>query len=176
MELFFFFFFQAEDGIRDLYVTGVQTCALPILTFAAEPRQPACAAPTASGAVSRTGTQSAVWIARPTPESRVTRASHAPASTTRPAAGVSSTVTTRAPWTWVARTIGSSGYPRETANRRARAAVGEGVSGGAAPRSETAAITPSGRSIATKTAFGTSAFSTLFTPSFRGAQRRRISP
>src|SRR2546428_12266047 len=29
--LFFFFFFQAEDGIRDLIVTGVQTCALPIL-------------------------------------------------------------------------------------------------------------------------------------------------
>src|SRR5204863_388138 len=27
-----FFFFQAEDGIRDLYVTGVQTCALPICT------------------------------------------------------------------------------------------------------------------------------------------------
>src|SRR6266478_8934536 len=27
----FFFFFQAEDGIRDLTVTGVQTCALPIL-------------------------------------------------------------------------------------------------------------------------------------------------
>src|SRR5215204_6652610 len=25
-----FFFFQAEDGIRDLCVTGVQTCALPI--------------------------------------------------------------------------------------------------------------------------------------------------
>src|SRR6266540_5643597 len=24
------FFFQAEDGIRDLYMTGVQTCALPI--------------------------------------------------------------------------------------------------------------------------------------------------
>src|SRR5438874_734509 len=37
LEIFFpvfifylFFFFQAEDGIRDLYVTGVQTCALPI--------------------------------------------------------------------------------------------------------------------------------------------------
>src|SRR5437773_11262671 len=29
--LFFFFFFQAEDGIRDRDVTGVQTCALPIL-------------------------------------------------------------------------------------------------------------------------------------------------
>src|SRR2546426_6913874 len=28
---FFFFFFQAEDGIRDYKVTGVQTCALPIL-------------------------------------------------------------------------------------------------------------------------------------------------
>src|SRR3712207_8807834 len=27
----FFFFFQAEDGIRDIGVTGVQTCALPIL-------------------------------------------------------------------------------------------------------------------------------------------------
>src|SRR6266478_2583240 len=26
----FFFFFQAEDGIRDLTVTGVQTCAIPI--------------------------------------------------------------------------------------------------------------------------------------------------
>src|SRR5256886_2959162 len=30
-----FFFFQAEDGIRDLTVTGVQTCALPI-SYAAE--------------------------------------------------------------------------------------------------------------------------------------------
>src|SRR6266446_8176651 len=31
---FFFFFFQAEDGIRDYKVTGVQTCALPILAQA----------------------------------------------------------------------------------------------------------------------------------------------
>src|SRR2546430_8022432 len=30
MCVWFFFFFQAEDGIRDLTVTGVQTCALPI--------------------------------------------------------------------------------------------------------------------------------------------------
>src|SRR5688572_2062054 len=38
---FIFFFFQAEDGIRDLTVTGVQTCALPILlTFFARPRAP----------------------------------------------------------------------------------------------------------------------------------------
>src|SRR5229473_5287305 len=32
--MFFFFFFQAEDGIRDKLVTGVQTCALPILPLA----------------------------------------------------------------------------------------------------------------------------------------------
>ena len=32
--VFFFFFFQAEDGIRDIGVTGVQTCALPILSRA----------------------------------------------------------------------------------------------------------------------------------------------
>src|SRR5690606_40611569 len=32
----FFFFFQAEDGIRDFHVTGVQTCALPILSVRLE--------------------------------------------------------------------------------------------------------------------------------------------
>src|SRR5437879_361315 len=32
MLLFLFFFFQAEDGIRDTSETGVQTCALPIYT------------------------------------------------------------------------------------------------------------------------------------------------
>ena len=31
MGVFSCFFFQAEDGIRDRLVTGVQTCALPIL-------------------------------------------------------------------------------------------------------------------------------------------------
>src|SRR6266853_245204 len=37
-----FFFFQAEDGIRDLTVTGVQTCALPIwpLPPAQKPSRP----------------------------------------------------------------------------------------------------------------------------------------
>src|SRR2546428_4225207 len=33
----FCFFFQAEDGIRDLIVTGVQTCALPICVIAGGP-------------------------------------------------------------------------------------------------------------------------------------------
>src|SRR5438034_1115056 len=35
MSLIFFFFFQAEDGIRDHCVTGVQTCALPIYGLSA---------------------------------------------------------------------------------------------------------------------------------------------
>ena len=35
----FFFFFQAEDGIRDYKVTGVQTCALPIF-LSREPSEP----------------------------------------------------------------------------------------------------------------------------------------
>src|SRR5690606_39761425 len=34
----FFFFFQAEDGIRDFHVTGVQTCALPISSILPEIR------------------------------------------------------------------------------------------------------------------------------------------
>src|SRR5690606_12552248 len=32
-----FFFFQAEDGIRDFHVTGVQTCALPIFAIPEQP-------------------------------------------------------------------------------------------------------------------------------------------
>src|SRR5256884_5607310 len=40
MMLLFVFFFQAEDGIRDVAVTGVQTCALPILS--AQACQPFC--------------------------------------------------------------------------------------------------------------------------------------
>src|SRR5690606_39412640 len=37
--LFVFFFFQAEDGIRDFHVTGVQTCALPIYECLAAARR-----------------------------------------------------------------------------------------------------------------------------------------
>src|SRR2546430_8735300 len=51
----FVFFFQAEDGIRDLTVTGVQTCALPI--SCAEPNQrvegPACSCPSSEGSSAR---------------------------------------------------------------------------------------------------------------------------
>src|SRR5438270_3522039 len=47
-----FFFFQAEDGIRDLTVTGVQTCALPILM--ALMRDPSASRPSTIGLVSST--------------------------------------------------------------------------------------------------------------------------
>src|SRR5256886_5606465 len=50
-----FFFFQAEDGIRDLTVTGVQTCALPIFTECVEvPREGRVAAVSVAH-VDRTG-------------------------------------------------------------------------------------------------------------------------
>src|SRR2546427_7010073 len=39
MTFVIFFFFQAEDGIRDLTVTGVQTCALPISRSTPEARR-----------------------------------------------------------------------------------------------------------------------------------------
>src|SRR5215217_9010467 len=47
-----FFFFQAEDGIRDIGVTGVQTCALPIL--------PCAAAYAAASSASRSGSVSSI--------------------------------------------------------------------------------------------------------------------
>src|SRR2546427_10866005 len=61
--IFFFFFFQAEDGIRDLTVTGVQTCALPILiSESAFGRN--CAAPTTRN-VSGRGSSDAIASAIP---------------------------------------------------------------------------------------------------------------
>src|SRR5437763_197956 len=43
--MFFSFFFQAEDGIRDTSVTGVQTCALPIYSVALMPCNPSMGGP-----------------------------------------------------------------------------------------------------------------------------------
>src|SRR2546427_4191247 len=63
---FVFFFFQAEDGIRDLTVTGVQTCALPIYVqiireFFGKP----CSLPYfSSSEVRRTIRQSRSWPSR----------------------------------------------------------------------------------------------------------------
>src|SRR2546430_5959888 len=42
--LLYVFFFQAEDGIRDLTVTGVQTCALPISPADEHPPTASCPA------------------------------------------------------------------------------------------------------------------------------------
>src|SRR2546425_12573415 len=53
----FFFFFQAEDGIRDKLVTGVQTCALPISSRRASRRRPpACSGGTMRSFGKRTAT------------------------------------------------------------------------------------------------------------------------
>src|SRR5437667_6547366 len=51
-----FFFFQAEDGIRDRDVTGVQTCALPI-----SERHPPYARPPLSKALWKGEPESSIW-------------------------------------------------------------------------------------------------------------------
>src|SRR5690606_40028459 len=68
LSLSFFFFFQAEDGIRDFHVTGVQTCALPILP-GSQTRPPALL-PLAGCAGHRRRTQGAV------PRERAVRCPH----------------------------------------------------------------------------------------------------
>src|SRR5690606_40842784 len=50
-----FFFFQAEDGIRDFHVTGVQTCALPISHCARTDRPPNRRTPGPAWTASRSG-------------------------------------------------------------------------------------------------------------------------
>src|SRR5437773_445018 len=56
--LFFFFFFQAEDGIRDRDVTGVQTCALPILLGSGHTRSDVATVRTDTRRASNVG---AIW-------------------------------------------------------------------------------------------------------------------
>src|SRR3712207_8630921 len=79
MMLLFFFFFQAEDGIRDIGVTGVQTCALPIFAPRRVPRwsqvRVRCASPgprTSRGA-DRTCTYQAVEATTTHLDERATR-------------------------------------------------------------------------------------------------------
>src|SRR3989441_8014034 len=68
----FFFFFQAEDGIRDKLVTGVQTCALPISRRPTSSRLPClrspavCETPVTLPVISANGTW-AVGVMSPTP-------------------------------------------------------------------------------------------------------------
>src|SRR5690349_23303227 len=76
---FFFFFFQAEDGIRDLYVTGVQTCALPI-SAAAAARPPA--APASAPAARQL--EPAAAATSPAPRAAPAAALQAPAASLAP--------------------------------------------------------------------------------------------
>src|SRR3712207_7955085 len=52
------FFFQAEDGIRDIGVTGVQTCALPISSVTAKSSSPISKRPFVSAPVNPASTRS----------------------------------------------------------------------------------------------------------------------
>src|SRR2546426_6878635 len=64
-----FFFFQAEDGIRDYKVTGVQTCALPI---SSPPLW--CEWPGSKKSVSRARPNGSSWRFQPTPGRNATSA------------------------------------------------------------------------------------------------------
>src|SRR2546430_5849247 len=64
-----FFFFQAEDGIRDLTVTGVQTCALPISLRVLMPKSCKSPAPRPAPPLSST-----VSPLAPRPSKRTSRA------------------------------------------------------------------------------------------------------
>src|SRR5262252_9906128 len=59
-----FFFFQAEDGIRDHCVTGVQTCALPILN-------PSMASVASDGFIYNGGRPAATYCSKRSEERRV---------------------------------------------------------------------------------------------------------
>src|SRR2546422_6390027 len=54
-----FFFFQAEDGIRDVAVTGVQTCALPISSWSRRSLRPA------NGRARQRARSPREWLSRP---------------------------------------------------------------------------------------------------------------
>src|SRR5256885_17234413 len=65
-----FFFFQAEDGIRDYKVTGVQTCALPISSACGAPPPESSrgtTSPCRAGRGRRGGRSYPLWVERPCP-------------------------------------------------------------------------------------------------------------
>src|SRR6266498_2560634 len=124
----YFFFFQAEDGIRDADVTGVQTCALPISgrpdAVAADtavtpvttdgplrsPRRPeACPCPAAWAATAPAGRASAAGVADPFPCGRSTSVRRSARDDPAPGARDTSNRRPRsAPVRRRARTTGSS--------------------------------------------------------------------
>src|SRR5207302_6817629 len=56
-----FFFFQAEDGIRDFHVTGVQTCALPIYHQRSSLTRPVSSSRPRSGSQGSADAHSLMW-------------------------------------------------------------------------------------------------------------------
>src|SRR3989454_12264200 len=78
------FFFQAEDGIRDYKVTGVQTCALPISPRAGAPRFAGARRPRGARPVRRGGSRLGVLSLPPVQRTAATRRrplrGHRPAS------------------------------------------------------------------------------------------------
>src|SRR5258708_29717860 len=80
--VYYFFFFQAEDGIRDDLVTGVQTCALPICDFSAQLFHHATASVVSR--IGGKGESSAAQIARSNSASASVSLSSAIAAATQP--------------------------------------------------------------------------------------------
>src|SRR5215475_14222852 len=103
MFLLFFFFFQAEDGIRDFHVTGVQTCALPIWSTSNLSRSPLARSSTLSAWVARRG-----WPDRRTNERHrrtaiatiSRRAASSLPATGQPDRCSASTKARSRPWSW----------------------------------------------------------------------------
>src|SRR2546422_8018373 len=69
----FFFFFQAEDGIRDVAVTGVQTCALPISRAANRPGPSLSSPPHSGGPIARDRRRAGWSCSRPAPRTSPSR-------------------------------------------------------------------------------------------------------
>src|SRR5947208_7363213 len=104
--MFLFFFFQAEDGIRDDLVTGVQTCALPIFA----PRGPSVYAAATLKTVSTSKFQS---VMNKTPATATPTASHHPACTGLPPARTRRASTGRISGSLAARSVRPSALKGE---------------------------------------------------------------
>src|SRR5690625_1821363 len=92
----YFFFFQAEDGIRDGHVTGVQTCALPISSATSAPSQVESSA-SAAVAPAQQPPASATQDAEPSPTTAPEQEPAAPARQTSGATTAQQKDTTPAP-------------------------------------------------------------------------------
>src|SRR6516164_7568986 len=134
--MFFFFFFQAEDGIRDGTVTGVQTCALPI----SKPAPPSTALSDVGTVLrpARSALVGTVWLTR------------APATTTKTLASTSTARLTPAaapvPVTAIQQDLSLPDRALTWSPRRAARRRGHGGGPARSRRSPPASRPPPGRS------------------------------